>query len=310
MAAPSGGCSACRFFADDLITAICLKEMFEAPLCIYVMDDNNVGAHGIPDHLFREALGKARLRLGISPEIRDAYAAKYGVPFHLLPPLVEAASCQRVPHQPDEAFLRDRTGVLIGNVWSQQWLGRLRAALKVSGLKVHWYGNTKATWLQYSPEQLAADGIETMGFLPEGELLARLKMYPYAIIPSGSLDEHDDRPELARLSLPSRIPFLMGTTNLPLVVVGHPETAAAHFVSRFQVGGVCPYDGTALRKLVETVSDAQAQMRFRQNAIETAPKFALPNPGRWIWDSLEHGAPVNDRFDQLMPAASVPLAGH
>ena len=41
------------FFADDLITAICVKELFNVPLCAYVMDDNNIGAHGVPDALFR-----------------------------------------------------------------------------------------------------------------------------------------------------------------------------------------------------------------------------------------------------------------
>ena len=288
------------FFADDLITAICLKELFEAPLCVYVMDDNNIGAHGIPDHLFREALQKARLRLGISPEIRDAYARKFSLPFHVLPPLVDEGSCQQRA-EPDAGFLRERVGVLIGNVWSQKWLERLRTALKSSGLKVHWYGNTNATWLNYSAEQLAADGIQTMGFLPEAELLARLKKYPYAIIPSGSLDEHDDRPELARLSLPSRIPYLMGTTNLPLVVVGHPETAAAHFVRRFLIGGICPYDGQKLREMVEAICGDEEQRLFRQNAAETAPKFALQNPGRWIWDSLEKGEPIEDRFEVLLP---------
>ena len=289
------------FFADDLITAICLKELFEAPLCVYVMDDNNVGAHGIPDHLFREALQKAGLRLGISPEIRDAYAVKYGLPFHVLPPLVEEEAVQRTVEMPDPEFLRDRIGVLIGNVWSQKWLERLRLALKASGLKVHWYGNTKATWLNYSAEQLAADGIQTMGFVPENELLARLKRYPYAIIPSGSLDEHDDRPELARLSLPSRIPYLMGTTNVPLVVMGHAETAAARFVRRFLIGGICSYEGQALREMVESVCGVEEQQLLRRNAAENAPKFALANAGRWIWDSLEKGSPVDERFEELLP---------
>src|SRR5213075_1123681 len=76
------------FFPDDLVTAICLKELFHAPLCIYVMDDNNIVAHGIPDELFAEALEKSRLRLGISPEIRDAYEAKFDQHFAVLPPLV------------------------------------------------------------------------------------------------------------------------------------------------------------------------------------------------------------------------------
>ena len=94
----------------------------------------------------------------------------------------------------------------------------------------------------------------------------------------------------------------MGTTHLPLVVVGHPETAAAHFVRRFLIGGVCPYDGKALREMVETLTDSQTQQLFRTNAAETGPKFALPNAGRWIWDSLEKGAPMDERFEELLPA--------
>ena len=79
-----------------------------------------------PMRCFAEALSKARLRLGISPEIRDAYSAKYNVPFHVLPPLVEQEHVLAQPALPEAAITERRPGALIGNIWSQQWLERLR----------------------------------------------------------------------------------------------------------------------------------------------------------------------------------------
>ena len=289
------------FFADDLITAICLKELFSVPLCIYVMDDNNVGAHGIPDALFAEALAKADLRLGISPEIRDAYAAKFNLPFYVLPPLVEREHVLTSPVMPEAAITERRPGALIGNVWSQQWLERLRHTLRGSGVTLDWYGNINASWLKYSPEELAADGIRTIGFLPEEDLIERLRWHPFAVIPSGSLDDHDDRPELARLSLPSRIPYLAAVANLPLIVLGHPETAAGHFVKRFQIGLISPYEPAALHEAATRICNLEEQWFFRRNAAEKGLAFILENPGLWLWDSLAKKAPVDDRFERLMP---------
>jgi hypothetical protein len=290
------------FFADDLISAICLKELFQAPLCVYVMDDNNVGAHGIPDTLFAEALGKAQLRLGISPEIRDAYAAKYTLPFHVLPPLVEREHVLTSPVMPEAAITERRPGALIGNIWSQHWLERLRQSLRGSGVKLHWYGNINASWLSYSKEELEADGITTIGFLPEEDLIERLRWHPFALIPSGSLDDEDDRPELARLSLPSRIPYLAAVANLPLIVLGHPETAAGHLVDRFKIGIVSPYESSALREAAVRICELEEQWFFRRNAAEKGAAFILDQPGQWLWDSLARGRPVDDRFDRLMPA--------
>lgn len=289
------------FFADDLVTSICLKEMFNAQLCVYVMDDNNIGAHGISDALFAEALSKAKLRLGISPEIRDAYAAKYEVPFHVLPPLVEREHVLSNPMVPEAAITERRPGALIGNVWSQKWLDRLRHTVRGSGVKLHWYGNINASWLNYSPEELAADGITTIGFLPEEDLIDRLRWHPFALIPSGSLDDHDDRPELARLSLPSRIPYLAAVANLPLIVLGHPETAAGHFVNRFRIGIVSPYDPGALRETAARICHLEEQWLFRRNAAEKGSALVLDQPGQWLWDSLARGAPIDDRFERLMP---------
>jgi hypothetical protein len=292
------------FFSDDLITALCLKELFAAPLCVYVMDDNNIGAHGIPDQLFREALAKADLRLGISPEIRDAYEEKFGFPFHVLPPLVQHEHVLTRPVMPEAAIVEKRPAALIGNIWSQQWLERLRTALRGSGVKLHWYGNTKASWLRYSETELAADGITTVGFLPEEDLIEKLRWHPFALIPSGSLDEHDDRPELARLSLPSRIPYLAAVANLPLLVLGHPKTAAGQFVQHFQLGLICPYESKALQGSAGRICHLEEQWIFRQNAARIANAFTLDNPGQWLWNSLGKRAPFDDRFERLMPKRS------
>jgi hypothetical protein len=291
------------FFPDDLITAICLRELFQAHLCIYVMDDNNIGAHGIPNGLFAEALGKASLRLGISPEIRDAYQDRYGMPFFVLPPLVAHEHVITQAIVPEAAIVERRPGALIGNVWSQKWLERLRQTLRGSGVKLHWYGNTNASWLHFDKQELAKDGIVTIGFLPEDDLIEKLRWHPFALIPSGSLDEHDDRPELARLSLPSRIPYLAAVANLPLLVLGHPGTAAGHFVERFGLGQVCSYESAALRQAAERICDLEDQWRFRKNAVAIGRQFALDNPGDWVWKSLENGEPIDSRFEELMPRA-------
>lgn len=289
------------FFPDDLVTALCLQELSGAPLGIYVMDDNNIGAHGIPDELLREALGKAQLRLGISPEIREAYEAKFGLRFFVMPPLVERERLCVEPRVPPFGGGSCLPAALVGNVWSQQWLERLRATVRGSGLKLAWYGNTQASWLHYSEAELAADGIIPAGFLPEPELIERLRAHPFAVIPSGSLDEHDDRPELARLSLPSRIPYLMGVANLPLIVLGHPETAAGHFVEHFKLGRIAPYDGSSLREAAGRICQPEEQTRIRRQAAAIGPAFTLDRPGEWLWDSLAKGAPHDDRFEKLMP---------
>jgi hypothetical protein len=286
---------------DDLITALSLQELFNAPLCTYLMDDNNIGSHGITDELMGEALNKSKLRLAISPEFREAYEAKYGERIYLLPPLVNSALLQTTPNFQSNDLFQARTGVLLGNVWSQKWLERLRRTIKESGIRLHWYGNTSAAWLKYTPEELAADGIETRGFLPEQELITRLKTYPYAVIPSGSLDEQDDRPEIARLSQPSRMPYLMAVANIPMVVLGSEQTAAARFVRRFQIGKATPYEGATLRQVIESICDEDEQWFFRRNAAEKGSFFSLDNAGQWIWDSLERGEPVDGKFERLMP---------
>jgi len=286
------------FLPDELITAIALKEMFNAPLCTFIMDDNNIHARGIPDDLMREALTKSNLRLAISPEMRDAYENKYNLKFWVLPPVVRTSASNIEPQRTAHRSISPHTGILVGNLWSEHWLERLRQTIREAGIQVHWYGNSKASWLKVTPAELEQDGIIDCGFLPEAELTERLRDYPYAIIPSGSLDSTDDRPEIARLSLPTRMPYLLAAGHMPMVVLGSPLTAAARFLERFGVGYSSDYDGTSLRQTIEKICQPARQVELRRQAAQHAPLFAADHLADWIWCSLERSEPVDDRFER------------
>ena len=287
------------YHAADLITALVIKELFGVPLCTYLMDDNNIFQKGIPDELMREALDKSALRLAISPEMRDAYERKYHLKFWVVPPIVNDETLRETPEARPIDETDRPTGVLIGSLWSGVWLDRLRQTIKQAGLQVHWYGNTKAWSSKVSAAELLQDGIHDCGFLPEAELTARMKQYAYALVPSGTLDEHDDRPEIARLSLPTRLPYLVAVANAPIIVLGSPQTAAASFLERFQVGRVAPYDGKKLLQIVKEVCRPEQQLAFRTHAAGAARHFSAKDLSSWLWRSLALGEPCDDRFERV-----------
>lgn len=286
------------YLADELVTAIVLKELFNVPLCTYLMDDNNIHSRGIPDELMREVLQKSKLRLAISPELRDAYEAKYDLKFWVVPPVVNDRLVQRNPLAPAPEALTNGTGVLIGTLWSRAWLEKLRETTRGSGVKLHWYGNARAKWLKATAEELKADGIIDCGFLPETELLERLKQYAYAVVPSGTLDQDDDRPEIAHLSLPTRMPFLLAAANMPTIVLGSPETAAARFIQRFAFGRVLPYEASRFGQEVKDICRAETQLDLRARAATQGGLFSAKGLENWIWKSLELGEACDDRFER------------
>jgi FkbM family methyltransferase len=267
-------------------------------MCTYVMDDNNVYRDGIRDELMREVLAKSDLRLAISPELRDAYEKKYALKFWMLPPVVTPQALQTIPVEPVGPQFEQQVGVLVGSLWSVRWLQRLRETMRASGLRVHWFGNARAPWLKVTPDELRADGILNCGFLAEAELTRRLRNYPYALVPSGALDEQDDRPEIARLSLPTRLPYLLAAANLPTLVLGHPQTAAAHFLERFRFGAVVPYDGRRLAEAVADITKPDRQRELRQHAAGQSRLFSADGLAEWLWRSLENGQPPDERFER------------
>ena len=291
------------FYSDDLITTLAIQELFRVPSCIYVMDDQNVCVNNIPDPLMAEALSKASLRLTISAEMRCAYERKYNYKFHWVPSVAPHDLLQTEARTPFGKKAKTKTGVLLGSIWGRGWLDLLQETIKGSGLKLDWYGNIDAGAgaAVSKAEDLAVNGIFARGFLPETDLVSSLRQYLYAVIPYGRLDESDDNPAIARLSLPSRISYILATSGTPIILLGSKETAAAKFIERFKIGVVCDYGSENFLAAVEHITSAAVQSSMRHNAAQVAETFSADGIADWIWQSMEQGAPQDRRFDSLAP---------
>jgi FkbM family methyltransferase len=285
---------------DDAVVALAVSELFGAPLATWIMDDQNIDAQGIPDELMEELLTKSRLRLAISAEMRVAYEAKYRLKFWLLPPVVSSSLLCTTP--PLEQTADPSRGILVGNVWGQRWLDLLRRAVKDADVKIDWYCNsgTAPGWLKFEPGALTQDGIALHDPLPEPVLVEVLRKHAFAVVPSGTLDASDDNHTVARLSLPTRIPFIVASST-PIVVLGSPRTAVARFVTRYGLGAVAGYTGDALRHAVALVTAPERQDAIRRNATAMAEGFKGDGIAEWIWASLGEGKPLDSRFEQLLP---------
>ncbi|MDY6937868.1 MAG: tetratricopeptide repeat protein [Cyanobacteriota bacterium] len=291
------------YSANDLLMAIAIRDIFGVKLCTYIMDDQNVRERNIPDELMREALEKSSLRLSISPEIRDAYEQKYGLDFWLLPGLVPDNLLQHQLTEPAEyqAYTQTQTGILVGNIWAQRWLDSLRSTIRDFDLTIDWYANPNPGGLTFKKDELHQDGLIQKGLVPEPKLVQILRQHPYAVLPSGSSDDPDDRPEISKLSLPSRIPFIWATSNTPIIVMGSRETAAARFIEKFNAGVVCDYNPDRFREAVEYVCHPENHRTLRQNAMDVGQALSVRGIDKWIWDSLERGEPEDMRFERLLP---------
>lgn len=287
------------YFSQDVSTTLALQGLFDAPLCTFVMDDNNIEGDGIRDEDMRELLARSALRLAISPELRDAYERKFGLRFWLVPPLVAPRLILREPLVPSDG-LTARRGAIVGNIWGSDWLEALRATVRASGVELDWYCNSGTRWLTVTRAALAADGIHVKGSVPERELLDRLRRVPFVVVPSGTLDGRDTRRAIARFSLPSRIPFVVATAHAPLVVLGHPDTAAARFVTGASLGEVAPYDRGRFVAAVEAILSPSRQAAIRGRAAELAPIFSAEGARDWIWRSLALGRAVDERWERLL----------
>jgi hypothetical protein len=283
------------YFPDDVVNAIVLHDIFNAPLCTYLMDDQNILCDGIPDALMSELLEKSTLRLAISPEMCQAYEHKFGHRFWLVPPL---APRQFIPHEVNYAgSVRPNQGIIIGNIWGKRWTELLCETVRGSGVTLDWY-SSRGDVAAFTDEELARDGIVVHERRADAELTPILRRYAFAVVPSGTLDEADDRRFIAQLSLPSRITYTMATSHTPMLVLGSPDTVAARFVTRTGIGLSAPYDPRGFQGVVDRITEPETNRRMREAAFRLAPKYSDQGAAQWIWDSLARGGPVDDRYQE------------
>lgn len=290
------------YFPADFLLGLALKRLYGCPLCVFIMDDQNIYSNSVEDQLVRQLLDSADLCFGISRPLCDDYERKYNKRFWFFPPVVESRLIQRT--SPDPLFAQRKSvskGVLIGNIWSQRWLDQLRILCRESNVKIDWYGNPNRNWIDFEESELEADGIFFRGFIDEAELIQVLKKASYALILTGSTDHPDDRPEQMKLSLPSRCCFMTATANIPLLVLGHHESAIARFVESAALGVISPYNHDDFVAAIEDVCSPENQRRFRENSFAVASQLGADGLGEWLWDSLTLKRPVDLRFEQLWP---------
>lgn len=286
------------YATDEILTSIAIKEAFGAKLCLWIMDDQNVAVHAIPDALMRECLEKCSLRLTTHPELRTAYQEKYGLPTYILPAVVPEQLVSTSPSEP--AYGRKaRRGALLGSFWDQSWFDRLSSVLERCKYRIDWYGQNKSPWVKFPPKDLDRAGIRPFGIVPEDQLAVELRKYPFVIAPVGAIDEKDRHIAVARLSLPGRILFAAATANTPVLVVGSHLTCGAHFVKHFGIGVVAPYDAPAVASAMDYLSAPQVQKELRRNAAALAPKLSDRGIVGWLAESLETGEPADSRFEDV-----------
>lgn len=291
------------YFADDALNAIAVKGAFGVPLCTFLMDDQNLCSDGIPDPLMNELLEKSSLRLAISPEMCSAYEAKYCRKVWFMPPLAPTRLIPPQINELPEQALREGQPLILGNIWGQRWLELLRATVRNTGVTLRWYNNGEFRWLSCSKEELARDGIVPQEGPPDPDdtLVETLRRAPFVVVPSGTLDESDDRRFIAQLSFPSRIPYILATSHAPILVLGSTETAAARIVTRFEIGTVAPYRRQEFLAAVERITRPNVNLAMRRAAFLMSFRFADLGAAEWIWRSLEKGEPADARYEEMMP---------
>lgn len=297
------------YHPEEIFMALAVQDITGAPICTYIMDDRNLLCHDISLELMGELLDRSRLRLGICADMCMLYSLKYQVPIYFAPPVISADLLDLHIPAASNQILGLQKGAIVGNIWNSHWIKLLRHLTKTNQIELDWYGNTGAEWNIKNRSTLKADGIIEKGFLPtESELGQVLRTYSYAIVTSGTLDSRDDNSAAAWLSLPSRIPFILASSNTPIIVLGHSQTAAAQFVEQFGIGTVADYTPESLRAAIDRVTQPIVQQQMRENAARLAPHLVNQRMDQWIWKSLVVGKPIDDRFERLLPESPSYLA--
>ena len=319
------------FYRTELMVAIAMADLFGTRLCVHVMDDQCIYEDEISDELMIEAMQKASVVMTISPEMKNAYQQRFGRRVYILPPIVPKSMILDQGQTPDDLEQprkhslasrmlglfsgsapdtdSSKRGILIGNVWDSKWLEMLQQTIAGSGVEVDWYSNNPdAMMLNGKGPELAAAGIHLRKPLWGDELVQELRRRPFAIMPSGTLCKDEPRESVARLSLPSRVPFVTSVSHIPIIVLGSRETAAGQFVTRFNLGAVVDYDPVQYKQAVQHVLAPDFQREVRQRAARIATTFSADGLKNWLWNTVHLGQPVDNRFEDLFAESDADTA--
>jgi FkbM family methyltransferase len=286
------------YFPEDFLLARACKSLFSAPLAVWVMDDTVLHAGQTPRRMAENLFADADILYAISPEMRDDYEHHFHRKFFILPPTVAHARPDSLRGDHASKEIPARRCAMVGNLWCQDWMNRLKQSIANTGWRVDWFGRASdSEWLDETRESLAAAGIDEQGFVPEEDLVRKLQAYPFVIVPTGTGDESDERRHITMLSIPTRMPFLLAAAQVPVLVIGSAISCPAAFVNRFGIGLHCGY-GDDLEHYFHSMQESSFNRACRENCRLNAPTFSDANLAEWIWAGATSGKPPYDRFEE------------
>lgn len=288
------------YFETDPLLAVAAAQITGAPLGLWIMDDNCLVGGRIDTGLMTEAIECASALFAISPELRKAYEARFRRKMWLLPPMVAP---QLLRTQPAPPAAPGSEPVVIGNIWSQRWLDRLRSVVRASATQITWFtSNEELSWLTTSADALARDGITVRHGYDTEELVQCVAEAPCVVVPSDDGAAGDRERALGDMSLPTRVPFVVAAAGTPLLVLGRNDTAVARFVDRLGVGAVAAYDPQAFATALGAVREPGYQAAVRRRAAQLASRFSFQGAWDLVFGTIRNGGMLaDDRFEQLLP---------
>jgi FkbM family methyltransferase len=288
------------YFETDLMLAIAAQSISGAPLGLWIMDDNCLRNNGISRTIMAEGISRAEALFAISPQLKRIYQNEFQRPFAVLPPLVAPTMIRSKP----SPSAKGDAIVMIGNVWSVQWLENTSLCVEAAGLKVKWYASNPELWTgSLSRSTLMARGIEIVEGDDPAVVQDAVINAVAVLVPSDAGNSVGHEAALGEMSLPTRIPFIVASAGTPIIVLGRPETAAAEFVTRFQIGHVIAYDSEALKKSVANLSVAAEQNVIRMRSAQLAEQLSFEGAHDFVFKTIRDGGRwPSDRYEKLFPA--------
>lgn len=290
------------YFETDLVLAIAAQSISGAPLGLWIMDDNCIRNTGISRAIMEEAIDRATALFAISPQLKRHYQNEFQRPITVLPPLVSPKMIRDKP----SAAAAGNSVVMIGNVWSVNWLESTSRVVEAAGLKVKWYASNPDLWEgSLSRATLATRGIEIVSGEDPAVVQDAVLKAVAVIVPSDAGDSIGHEAALGEMSLPTRMPFVLATAGTPIIVLGRPGTAAAAFVERFQIGRVIPYDGAALSMAVVSLSTVEEQNAIRQRSAAVAKDLSFEGVDEFVFRTIQEGGRwPDDKYERLFPESA------
>lgn len=289
------------YFKEDVLLALLAKRLFQGSLQVWVMDDNSVFNHGIDQADMRELLQRADINYAISPQLQALYQSVFAQPMHLLPPLVtESAIAKGNPPLPPPP--KKLKAALIGNIWDVEWFRLLNELCCAADIEVDWYvANDKPIWLAEAGVPADRLRLRHRGALPESELADAIRPYTCVLLPTAEDSDRSPLTSVARLSLPTKLTFVLASASVPVLVLGSPKTCVSLIVERLKIGKTVPYEAKAFKEALETLQKTETRNSFHTACRSVAWNFSVGGIFEWMNASASIGRPVDNRFNELFP---------